>query len=246
MRRRPWRSTPMASWSLRGQLAPLCSRSHHSGNTRADKFRPLDALVRDARVLLHRRRAGKIAKLPPAVRQQINTMLQDGVLYATIISRLGEAGRGINIHNLSRWRRADYQDWLDQQAWREALPSNENASPQTKDLTLLLHNLDSQPLGSRESLRKSAYVRHVNLICKHMGRMAAPTTSNASTGQSPRLRPRLSPSPGPGHADPSSPVKPPKAEFNQLADKISPSAAGRSAPDSEHPKTHQSIAPSVQ
>jgi hypothetical protein len=143
----------------------------------------LDAFVRDARFLLHRRRAGKIAKLPQAVREQINLMLQDGVPYAKIVATLGEAGQGINIHNLSRWRRADYQDWLDEQTWREGNPNNENASPLVKDLTLLLHNLDSQPLGAPESQRKNAWLRHVNLICKHIDHMTAPPTPKANTQQ---------------------------------------------------------------
>jgi len=66
---------------------------------------------------IQRRRAGKIARLPPAVREQINLMLQDGLTYAQIITRLGDAGKHLNKDNLSRWRRADHQDWLQQQLW---------------------------------------------------------------------------------------------------------------------------------
>src|SRR5215472_11414176 len=164
---------------------------------KARRARALDAFVRDARFLLHRRRAGKIAKLPQAVREQINTMLQDGVPYAKIIATLGDAGQGINIHNLSRWRRADYQDWLDEQTWREGNPKNENASPRVKDLTLLLHNLDSQPLGAPESRRKNAWLRHVNLLCKHIDRMTAPTTPKASTQQTAASSSAVSPPPPP-------------------------------------------------
>ncbi len=149
---------------------------HPNASKSAHKLRPLDALVRDARFLLRRRRAGKIAKLPEPVREQINTMLQDGVPYAMIIARLGEAGQGINIHNLSRWRRADYQDWLAEQTWQATIKPGTNASPQAKDLTLLLHHLDAQPLASPASLQKAAFVRHINLIAKFVDQMTAHRT----------------------------------------------------------------------
>ena len=61
---------------------------------------------------IRRRRTGKIARLPETVRAQINQMLDDGLLYATIIEKLGESGRGLNYHNLKHWRRGGYQDHL--------------------------------------------------------------------------------------------------------------------------------------
>src|SRR5712691_1319531 len=68
----------------------------------------------------NRRRAGKIARLPQAARDQINLMLRDGLPYAEIVVRLGQAGTGLNKDNLSRWRKAGHQDWLWQQRWLAA------------------------------------------------------------------------------------------------------------------------------
>src|SRR6266478_7720368 len=78
-----------------------------------------------------RRRAGKIAHLPQAVRDKINVMLSDGLTYAEIIAKLGEAGRGLNKDNLSRWRKAQHQDWLWEQHWLEATDNRPEFAAQT-------------------------------------------------------------------------------------------------------------------
>jgi hypothetical protein len=44
-------------------------------------------------------------------------MLQDGLTYSSIIKALGEDGKGLNVVNLSRWRKGGYQDWLAEQAF---------------------------------------------------------------------------------------------------------------------------------
>src|SRR5205814_771187 len=60
----------------------------------------------------HRPR-GKVAQLPKAVRTIVNSMLDDGCTYSTIVRRLAELGHpGITIHNTSRWRKGGYEDWL--------------------------------------------------------------------------------------------------------------------------------------
>src|SRR5437016_4518125 len=58
------------------------------------------------------RRNGKVARLPSALRDQINHMLDDGVPYKTIIERLGEAGKHLNKDSISNWRLGGYQDCL--------------------------------------------------------------------------------------------------------------------------------------
>ena len=63
------------------------------------------------------RHNGKVARLPKAVRDQINLMIQDGVPYPAIIHQLGPAGHHLNAMNLSRWKDGGYQDWLLEQAW---------------------------------------------------------------------------------------------------------------------------------
>src|SRR5438093_10448591 len=77
----------------------------------ATKLDPLAMLRRSFK----RRRRGKIAHLPEAVREQIHIMLDDGVPYRDIIARLGDAGKALNKDNLSRWRQHQHQDWLEEQ-----------------------------------------------------------------------------------------------------------------------------------
>jgi len=69
---------------------------------------------------LARRRSGKIAHLPEHIREQINLMLEENLDYKTLIARLGEHGLHLNKDNLSRWRKADHQDWRMQKLWAEA------------------------------------------------------------------------------------------------------------------------------
>ena len=58
------------------------------------------------------RRNGKVARLPLALREQINHMLDDGVPYKKIIAKLGEAGKHLKEDNISNWRLGGYQDYL--------------------------------------------------------------------------------------------------------------------------------------
>lgn len=58
------------------------------------------------------RRNGKVARLPKAVRDKLNTMIEDGVPYLQIIERLGPDGQGLIEKNLSNWKSGGYVDWL--------------------------------------------------------------------------------------------------------------------------------------
>jgi hypothetical protein len=58
------------------------------------------------------RRNGKVARLPLALRDQINHLLDDGMPYKTIIQKLGEAAKHLNKHSISNWRSGGYQDYL--------------------------------------------------------------------------------------------------------------------------------------
>src|SRR5262245_45034550 len=46
------------------------------------------------------RRNGNVARLPKAVRDKVNVMIQDGLTYAEIIERLGEDGKELDYSNL--------------------------------------------------------------------------------------------------------------------------------------------------
>jgi len=70
-----------------------------------------------------RPRNGKIARLPKAIRDHINQMIEDGVPYRAIIDRLKDSGTpppiAISEMNLSNWRQGGYQDWRRQQQKNE-------------------------------------------------------------------------------------------------------------------------------
>src|SRR2546426_10356034 len=61
------------------------------------------------------RRNGKVARMPLALREQINQMVDDGVPYKKIIAKLGEAGKHLNEDNISNWRLGGYQGYLKSQ-----------------------------------------------------------------------------------------------------------------------------------
>ena len=73
-----------------------------------------------------RTRVGKIARLPEAIREQLNQRLLNGALGSETVIWLNQlpdvkkvvaqwfAGRPISEHNLSEWRHGGYQDWLRQ------------------------------------------------------------------------------------------------------------------------------------
>src|SRR5258706_8651434 len=75
------------------------------------------------------RRNGKVARLPSALREQINQMLDDGVPYKAIIERLGDAGKHLNEDNISNWRLGGYQDYLNTLQLNDRARTQTEASP---------------------------------------------------------------------------------------------------------------------
>ncbi len=58
-------------------------------------------------------RHGKVARLPNETRNLVNTMLNDGCSYSSIVHRLSELGHhDFTIHSICRWRKGGYEDWL--------------------------------------------------------------------------------------------------------------------------------------
>jgi hypothetical protein len=63
------------------------------------------------------RRNGKIARLPSALRDQVNLQLDEGKTYARIIQWLAANGHpGFNHDNLYQWYKGGFQDWINQRA----------------------------------------------------------------------------------------------------------------------------------
>jgi hypothetical protein len=161
------------------QLTPPVTKRRQFAN----KVPFLQAASRSAHFILHRRRAGKIAQLPQSARDQINLMLRDGVPYADIVARLGDLGRGLNKDNLSRWRKADHQDWLAEQTWRQATAARPEPSPDVKQLITLLHELDADTLHATFARRPDKFVPILNTAVR-----LATLSADDSPSQSDLLR----------------------------------------------------------
>src|SRR5580765_4658347 len=73
-----------------------------------------------------RRPRGKIARLRKEDRDLVNTMLRDGVEYGEILTKLGEAGKGIVPRNVGNWHNGDgYERWEKDQAWLEDMRADQ-------------------------------------------------------------------------------------------------------------------------
>src|SRR6185503_19452644 len=88
-------------------------------------------------------RNGKIARLPKAVREELNRRLSDGEPGTDLVAWLNSlpevqrvvtaefGGRPVREQNLSEWKQGGYQDWSRQQ---EALELVRHLSTEAEDL----------------------------------------------------------------------------------------------------------------
>jgi len=74
------------------------------------------------------RRNGTVARLPDAVRNQLNQMLLDGLTYRQIIENLGDNAKDLNEGHISEWKKGGYEDWLRQQERVEDLGATRDAA----------------------------------------------------------------------------------------------------------------------
>jgi hypothetical protein len=84
---------------------------------------PNQAANNGARDTNDHRGNGKIARLPKALRDQVNAMIRDGLAYQAIRDRLQDAGHPelshISDQNFYNWKSAGYRRWLREQEWRD-------------------------------------------------------------------------------------------------------------------------------
>jgi hypothetical protein len=62
-----------------------------------------------------RSRRGYVARLPKAVRDRVNHLLDDGFTYRGVIRQLGDDGQGLTPDHIRRWKEGGYQDYLREQ-----------------------------------------------------------------------------------------------------------------------------------
>ena len=62
------------------------------------------------------KRRSKISKLPKDIQDQVNTMLDEGATYQSIVDWLTTKGHpDFNLDNLHQWKEGGFQDWLHEQ-----------------------------------------------------------------------------------------------------------------------------------
>lgn len=132
----------------------------------------------------HRRRRGKIARLPRKIREEINVMLDDRLPHAKIIARLGDLGKNINRQNLINWQHGGFKDWLKDQPWLDELHASldfvtnvldDSDSPKLREASLIIavrqmYDLikSFEPADFKEQLAgdPAAYSRILNSLAK--------------------------------------------------------------------------------
>ena len=104
-------------------------------------------------------RNGKIARLPHALRDEINRRLRDNQQAKTILPWLNDLpevktllaaqfhSRPINKQNLSQWRRGGFREWLSQQQTFESVLRLETTDVLSHPLFTLLFSSLSAPLS---------------------------------------------------------------------------------------------------
>src|SRR6266481_9582057 len=92
---------------------------------------------------------GFVARLPRAIRDQLNQMMLDGVPYADVIERLGEQGKHLKPDHLYQWKKRGHQDWLVQQDWlAERRARRESAADLIEDCDATQVNQSALHLGT--------------------------------------------------------------------------------------------------
>ena len=116
-------------------------------------------------------RNGKIARLPSAVREELNTRLHDGEMGKELVAWLNSIpqvqdtlkkyfnGHAITEQNLSEWRTRGFKDWLRQQALAEFCRT---LAENSAELQLESNGGDPRPTGYRSTADRLAVVLTVD------------------------------------------------------------------------------------
>ena len=108
------------------------------------------------------RRNGKVARLPAALREQVNQMIDDGIPYKAIIEKLGEAGKHLKEDNLTSWRHGGFQDYLKVQALNErALTQIEAAAD------VIRESGDADPAHAQRACQQIALLQYMDILLEH-------------------------------------------------------------------------------
>jgi hypothetical protein len=155
--------------------------SHHPCPSPETETDQLSEAVRILRFALKRRRRGKIAALPEPVREQINVMLEDGVSYTEIIRRLGEDGKGLTEHCLSRWFKSCFKDWREARLQAEVFGDPKRQPSQAiADLQTILFEFDPVVLAPLMKRDPSKFIPLATALARIAVALSQPGSPEAS------------------------------------------------------------------
>jgi hypothetical protein len=122
----------------------------------------------------HRPR-GKIARLAPPIREKLNQLLDEGLPYADIITRLASEAPGLSETNICRWYKSGYQDWRKNQLWLEqtrsrldfaidVIAENEGSNVHQANLHVAATQLIANLITCGQTLLDKAPEQYVSLV----------------------------------------------------------------------------------
>ena len=114
----------------------------------------------------------KIARLPLELRDQLNTMLRDGVAYDVIIAKNRDHGVALTKSDLSRWYKRGFQQWVKQHLWLDEMKDRLEYV-----LGMVLGNQQSQ-LPDADAARQMAAFRLFEFL-----QQLDPSPATANTGE---------------------------------------------------------------
>ncbi|MGZ4987130.1 MAG: hypothetical protein ACXWBP_03720 [Limisphaerales bacterium] len=113
-----------------------------------------------------RHRRGYIARLPKTLRDKVNTMLDDGSTYASIVAELEKSTTPplpfpVNEDNVRTWKAGGYQDYLRRQDWKDTLGQRQEK---------FLDAAENEPV----KLAHAATQMAATGICEHLDELSRP------------------------------------------------------------------------
>jgi hypothetical protein len=124
----------------------------------------------------HKKRPrGKIARLPPPVREKLNQMLDEGLPYGEVLNRLALDVQDVTEMDVSRWYKNGHQHWLKNQLWLEetrsrldfalkVIDENEGSSVHQANLHIAATQLIEDLIKRGETLLKTCPQEYIGVV----------------------------------------------------------------------------------
>jgi hypothetical protein len=109
------------------------------------------------------------------MREKLNLLLDEGITYAEVITRLGPEGEHLTEVDISRWYRSGFQDWIKNQLWLEqtrsrldmaiaVIAQNDGSNVHLANLHIAATQLIQDLIARGETLLEEHPDQYVNII----------------------------------------------------------------------------------